>query len=156
MKLRAVVLAGVALVAGAGLLVAAGDAKEEAVKKDLEALKGVWKVVSVEKDGKKLGEEQLKGVSVRFDASGKASGHKGDKVIFEATFRIDPTKEPRTIDATQTSEGEGKGKTNPGIYEIKGDTLRTCISETGKDRPTEFSAGPGSGRTLRVYEREKR
>jgi uncharacterized protein (TIGR03067 family) len=156
MKLRAVVLVGAVLFAGAGLLIAAGDAKEEAVKKDLEALKGVWKVVAVEKDGKKLGEEQLKGVTVRFDASGRASGHKGDKVLFEATFRIDPTKEPRTIDAVQTSEGENKGKPNPGIYEIKGDTLKTCIAESGKDRPTAFSAGPGSGHTLRVYQREKR
>jgi uncharacterized protein (TIGR03067 family) len=144
MKLRAVVVGVVAL--ASGFVAVAAD--------DNQALVGTWAVVAVEKDGKEMPAEQLKGLVVRFDSSGKASGHKGDKVIFEATFKVDATKQPKTIDATQTSDGKDKGKVTLGIYEINGDTLRTCISETGKDRPTDFSAKAGSGQIVRVYKRQ--
>ena len=65
-------------------------------------------------------------------------------------------KKPKTQDFSQTSEGENKGKTTLGIYEIDGDTLKTCSAEPGKDRPTEFSTNPGSGHFLRVFKKERK
>jgi uncharacterized protein (TIGR03067 family) len=146
----------VSLFAGVSLLAAADDAKKEAVKKDLEAMKGTWTVVSAERDGKKFTEEQLKDVTVTFDAGGKVSAQRQGQPIFEGTVKIDPTKKPKTVDATQTSEGDNKGKTSHGIYEIEGDTMKICSAEFGKERPTEFSSKPGSGHFLRVYKREKK
>jgi uncharacterized protein (TIGR03067 family) len=136
--------------------VAARDAKEEAVMKDLGALKGTWTVVSADRDGKKLSDEQVKGVRFTIGENGKALVKKGEQVLFEGTIKIDPTKTPRTEDATQTSEGENKGKTTLSIYEIEGDALKICSAEPGKDRPAEFSSKPGSGRFLRVFKREKK
>jgi uncharacterized protein (TIGR03067 family) len=157
MRIHAVVIAVLFLFAGVGLLVAAGAGSGEAVKKDLEALKGTWMVVSAEKDGKKLTDEQLKGITLTYDGAGKTSVKKGDQLLFEGTIKIDPTKKPKTLDATQTSEGENKGKTFLGIYEIQGDTLKICSAEPAKkDRPAEFSSKPGSGHFLRVYKREKK
>jgi uncharacterized protein (TIGR03067 family) len=153
MQRHAAVMAFGALFASTVLVFSAGAGNEEAVKKDLAVLKGAWAVISVEKDGKKLPDAQLKALVVRFEENGRASGARGDNTLFEATFRIDPTKTPKRIDAVQTSEGENKGKATPGIYEVKGDTLRTCIAEPGRERPTAFSATPGSGYTLRVYQR---
>jgi uncharacterized protein (TIGR03067 family) len=147
-------LAAIFLFAAVGLPVMAGDAKEEAVQKELEALKGIWAVVSAERDGKKLSDEQLKDVTLRYDGSGNVSVRKGEMLLFDGTIRIDPTKKPKTLDATQTSEGPDKGKTFLGIYELQGDTLKVCsAAPAGKDRPTEFSSRPGSGHFLRVYKR---
>ncbi|MDB5312449.1 MAG: hypothetical protein JWO38_6651 [Gemmataceae bacterium] len=142
------------LFAGIGLAVAAGDTKEEAVVKDLEALKGTWAVVSADRDGKKLTAEQIKGVTFTIDGTGKALVKKGDQLLFDGTIKIDPTKKPKTVDVTQTSEGENKGKTILSIYQIEGDTLKVCSAEPGKDRPTELSSKPGSGHFLREYKRE--
>jgi uncharacterized protein (TIGR03067 family) len=129
--------------------VAARDAKEEAVMKELAALRGTWAVVLAERDGEKLSDEQVKGVRFTIEENGKALVKKGEQVVFEGTIKIDPTKTPKTEDATQTSEGEKKGKTTLSIYEIEGDALKICSAEPGKDRPAEFSAKPGSGHFLR-------
>jgi uncharacterized protein (TIGR03067 family) len=156
MTRHAVGLAVVSLFTGVGLLAAADDAKEAAVKKDLEAMKGTWTVVSAERDGKKIADAQLQGVTVTFDADGKVSAQRQGQTLFEGTVTIDPTKKPKTVDTTQTSEGDNKGKTALGIYELEGDTMKICSADFGKERPTEFSSKPGSGHFLRVYKREKK
>jgi uncharacterized protein (TIGR03067 family) len=148
------VLSLVSLFAGVGLLAAADDAKE-AGKKDQEALKGTWTIVSAERDGRKFTEAQLKGVVGTFD-EGKVSVQRQGQTIFEGTVKLDPTKKPKAIDVTQTSEGDNKGKTFPGIYEIEGDMMKVCSVDPGKERPTQFSGKAGSGQFLRVYKREKK
>ena len=144
------------LVAGVGLSVAAGDAKEEAIMKDLVALKGTWRVVSAARDGNKLTHEQIKNVRFTIEENGQALVKNGEQILFEGTIKIDPTKTPKTEDATQTSEGENKGKATLSIYEIEGDTLKICSAEPGNDRSTDFSSKPGSGHFLRVFKREKK
>jgi uncharacterized protein (TIGR03067 family) len=156
MRQTVAVFALLLLLVRTGLLVAAGDAKGDGVKKELEALKGTWTVVAAERDGRKLTDEQLKGVTLSFDGAGRTSVRKGDQLLFDGTIGIDPTTKPRTLDATQTSAGDNKGKTFLGIYELDGDTLKVCSSEpAGNDRPREFSSTPGSGHFLRVYKRER-
>ena len=152
---------GVAMLAVASLFpgfpspAAHGDAKAVAVAKELQAFKGAWRVISKEVDGKKISEEEIKDVILTSDGSGKFSGRRGDKVFVEATARLDSAKNAKAIDVTYT-EGEKKGKTVPGIYEIDGDTVQVCLGRPGDDRTGEFSAKAGSGRTLVVYKREKK
>jgi uncharacterized protein (TIGR03067 family) len=62
---------------------------------------------------------------------------KGTKVIEQATITADPSKEPKTIDLAFT-QGDVKGQTVLGIYEVTGDTLRIAMSEPDKLRPTEI------------------
>jgi uncharacterized protein (TIGR03067 family) len=145
-------IAVLGLFAGVGLWAGAGDA----ARKDLDAFKGVWTVVSAERDGKKMTAEQLEGIHVKLDTTGKVAVQKGDKTLFEGTIKLDPSKKPKAIDTTQTSEGEFKGKTTQGIYELSGNTLKVCSAEPGKDRPKTFSAEAGSGQFYRVYERAKK
>ena len=149
------VLATVSLFAAVRSQGADGEAKDEAVAKDLQAFKGTWRLSSKEVDGKKLGEEEIKDVIGTIDGSGKVSVRRGDKVINEGTVKLDPTKKPKTVDVTFTG-GERKGQAVVGIYEIEGDTFRVCVARPGDERPAEFSAKAGSGRTLVAYQREKK
>lgn len=55
----------------------------------------------------------------------------------EGTFKLDLKKKPLQMDATE-SKGSRKGKVYLGIYSLKGDTLRWCVSTPGKKRPTKF------------------
>ncbi len=150
-----IVLTVACLCFGIGWLIAADDAKDEAIKKDRAALKGEWKTVSYELDGKKpVPDEQLENVKVTIDESGKTTIEVNGQTIIEATTTIDPTKKPKTIDVMFT-EGDLKGQTALGIYEINGDSYKYCRAAPGKDRPTEFSSKEGSGHTLVVYKRAK-
>jgi uncharacterized protein (TIGR03067 family) len=148
------VLASVSLFAAVGSLAADGDAKEEAVAKDLRAFKGIWRVTSKEVDGKKLSEEEIKGVIATWDGSGRCSVRRGDTVIGAGAVKLDATKKPKTIDVAFT-EGEFKGKTALGVYEIKNDVFRVCVARPGGERPAEFSARVGSGCILIVFRRAK-
>jgi uncharacterized protein (TIGR03067 family) len=141
------------LVLLAGVLLAADDDREEAIKNGLKQLAGTWSIVSVETDGKAQQDEDLKyqKMVVRGD---RYTVRKGDQVIEEGLLKIDPTKKPKWIDVTPTS-GESKGNSFQGIYEVEGDTARDCFALPGKPRPTDFSTKRGSDRFLRVYKRDK-
>ena len=134
---------------------AADDANDEAVAKDLRAFKGTWRLSSKEVDGKKFSEEEIKDVIATNDGSGNISVRRGDKEINEGTVKLDPTKEPKTVDVTFTG-GERQGQKVLGIYEIESNFFRVCVARAGDERPSEFSAKAGSGHTLIVYKREKK
>ncbi len=141
------------LVASAGLLVAA-DAPEEAVKKERDKLKGTWTMTLYEANGQKpFGEDMLQSVIMTFDPNGNFKIDAGGMTI-EAKTKIDPTKHPKTIDFTFT-DGQLKGKTGLGIYELSDDTLKLCRAAPDKSRPSEFSAKAGSELTLTAYKRAK-
>jgi uncharacterized protein (TIGR03067 family) len=144
---------GIALLfAGAAL---AADTKDEAIKKDRKQFEGTWHVVALEIDGNKLGEETLQKITVINEANGNVSIEVDGKVIGRGTTQIDPTKKPRTVDITMT-EGDNKGKTYLGIYELGRDTRKVCYAPPDRDRPTEFSSAAGSGHYLFVLERVKK
>jgi uncharacterized protein (TIGR03067 family) len=148
------VLALVSAFAAVRLPAADGEAREAAVEKELLAFKGTWRLIFREADGKKNSEEEIKDTIMTSDGSGKFTVRRGDTLIAAATPQFDPTKKPKTVDVAFT-EGERKGKTVLGVYEIEGDTFRVCVGRPGDERPTEFSAKAGSGRILVVYKREK-
>jgi uncharacterized protein (TIGR03067 family) len=148
-------LAVAVLFARIGEPIATDDIKE-AIMKDMKALAATWTVVSAERDGKKLSDEQIAGITFNIDGTGRASLKKGDHLIFDGTIEVDPSKTPKALDATQTSEGENQGKTTLSIYEVEGDTFKICSAGPGKDRPAEFSTKLGSGHFYRVFKREKK
>jgi uncharacterized protein (TIGR03067 family) len=139
------------LVIAAGILPAGND---EAVQKDCKLMAGTWRVLSIEKDGKKTTAEQLEKTRSIFNADGSAMVQREGKTIIQGNFKIDPTKKPKQSEATYT-EGELKGKTVLGIYEVDGDSMKICYAFPGKDRPTEFSSKEGSGHVLIIYKRDK-
>jgi uncharacterized protein (TIGR03067 family) len=141
----------------AGLLAAAGDAKGDPVGTEMKRLAGTWRPVSGLIGGKEVPAERLRAMTFALDAQGKWTFREGGEVE-EGTFRIDPTKRPKTADF-QISGGTLKGQAALAIYELKGDTLRVCYVIGRKDklpeRPTEFASPPGRAIVLGILKRVK-
>ena len=149
MTSRVVFALGAALL-GAGLEATADDKTD---KTDLDKLQGTWKFVSMEQDGQPAPKGEEMG-TITFEKD-KFTVKAGGQVLQAGTQVLDATKKPKAVDATVT-EGEGKGTTMLGIYELDGDNLKACFDPQGKKRPTEFKTAAGSGHMLVVLKREKK
>jgi uncharacterized protein (TIGR03067 family) len=126
------VLALGALVFGSGRAVPAED-------KEAKSLNGTWQVVSQWTNGKEDLIPKEGGDMVTLN-DGKYTIKEGDKDICKGTFKLDSTKTPMSIDKTMT-EGDDKGKTTLGIYQLTGDEVKVSWSRTGEvDRPAGFEA----------------
>jgi uncharacterized protein (TIGR03067 family) len=152
MRRPALFALGVGLLLVGAPLLAAGDAKDEAIKKDRMRYEGTWQVVSLEVDGNKADEENARKVTVINEADGKWTIEVDGKVAARGTSEIDPTKKPKAVDLTVT-EGENSGQTALGIYEFGDGTRKVCLAQPGKERPAEFTAPAGSGHILAVLKR---
>jgi len=143
----------VLLVVVAGWLLTAAD-RADFINKDLVRMQGEWSMVSGETEGQPLPADYVKSAK-RLTKDDEVTVTINGSVFLKAKFTLDATKKPKTIDYV-VSEGGLRGKTQLGIYEFDGDTLKSCIAEPGKDRPTGFSTKPGSGRVLGVWKKEKK
>jgi uncharacterized protein (TIGR03067 family) len=149
-----VVLAVITALASLSGAVLAADDAGEAVKKDLEKVAGTWQLVSQEKNGKKLPEDQVKRTTLVIRGDKYAVRVDG-RPVEEGTFRLDPSQKPKAIDVHPTKP---EGKVQLGIYEIaEGGTIRVCVTHPGsaQTRPTEFSTTKGTGHVMEVCERAK-
>jgi uncharacterized protein (TIGR03067 family) len=129
-----------AVVLAVGLLAGAGGQKD-AGQDELKKFEGTWRFKSAEAEGNPVPADQLKDQWVTFQGD-RFTLKQGNQEIRAGTLRLDPSKIPKAIDATVT-EGQNKGSTVQGIYELQGDTARLCIAIPGNARPTEFKGGPG-------------
>ena len=139
-------LAAVAILSTLG-----GD--DQAVRKDLALLQGEWSMVSGSADGQPMPDEMLKQMK-RVCKGDETTTMMGGQVFMKAKITIDPSKTPKTVDYEMT-DGFTKGKKQLGIYEVDGDTFKSCFGKPGAERPTDFTSKPGDGRTLSVWKREK-
>jgi uncharacterized protein (TIGR03067 family) len=121
----------------AGGTVLGGDSKE-AGEKDLKKIQGTWQFVAQEMEGKQRPKEEVAKLTITFTGD-KFAVREADKVVQAGTHKLDPTKKPAQVTAMVT-EGQGKGSTMLGIYEVSGDTMKVCFDPQGKERPSSFSA----------------
>jgi uncharacterized protein (TIGR03067 family) len=135
------------------VLIAAAGAGDDAVKGEWKKFNGTWIAIAMEKEGKKLSEEEIKGLDLQLILKDdKYTVKVGSNVIDTGTSKPDPTKKPKTVDV-MPSEGPNKGKTIKGIYELDGDSLRVCYDLAGKGRPKALATKADSGQVLIVYKR---
>jgi uncharacterized protein (TIGR03067 family) len=113
--------------------VAVAAVQEDVPKKDVAKLQGTWKVVALEAGGKKAPEESFK--EKRFLI-------KGDKISLSGNsenlrpYRLDAAAKPRAIDIP----GDVEKEFSKAIYEVNGDKLKLCFSQSTKlDRPKDFN-----------------
>src|SRR5437660_2296151 len=140
------------LVLAAGLALAADDVKKDPLDKEYARFEGNWQIVSLEIEGMKMPAEAIR--DARLIIKGKEFTMKDKIATYRGNFLIDRDKKPKTIDMKFT-EGPEKGNTSYGIYELDGDSLKLCLTITGKNRPTEFAAKPKSGHGYEYLKREK-
>jgi uncharacterized protein (TIGR03067 family) len=146
-------LALVAMTASAG-----GDDLRKKDKEPTGKLAGVWKVVSVERNGKELSDEAVKqtkwiATETTFTANlpGEGPG--------EFAYKLGGTDKRGTIDIEVLRAGREGGprkRVYLGIYSLEGDSLMLCYAPTDKDRPADFSTKAGSGETAFVLRRDKK
>src|SRR5262245_25942057 len=111
----------------------AAAAPDDPVKKELEKLQGTWVVQSIVFNGKEI--DIPKDQIPEFVIEG-SSYHMTKDGGLHGTFKIDPTKKPKTVDRT---DGGEKDQVYLGIYELDVDTLKFCSSLSDKVRPSTFS-----------------
>jgi uncharacterized protein (TIGR03067 family) len=133
------------------------DAKAEAIAKELKRLVGTWEFTTVGVpggDGSRTPVVITSRITFRADGTVEVN-HPGVKPI-TATVTLDPTPRPGVLDLTWTNT-VSKGKTNLGIYKLKGDALIRADAPIDRPRPTSFVKGSGVSVTgcLRVKDEKK-
>jgi uncharacterized protein (TIGR03067 family) len=127
-------------------------AKNEAVAAELSKFQGTWQLVSSETDGKIMPEEQAKKIRVIIEGDHHTVTFDGKPLAGNVKFTLDPTTTPKSTEDSLEREPH-KGKKIRGIYRLDGDKLTSCVGAIDAPRPAEFSAKPGSGQSLRRFER---
>jgi uncharacterized protein (TIGR03067 family) len=137
------------LVLGVGLLVAADAKDDDAAKKELKKLAGTYVMVSGESKAEKLSEDRIKDTTMKIDGAKYTANFGGDAVT--GTLKLDPTKTPKEIDAT-----DSEGKTILGIYKFKKGQFTVCFAPPGKERPREFTVKTGTGNFIHGWKKKEK
>jgi uncharacterized protein (TIGR03067 family) len=121
---------------------------------DRETLQGDWTTSAFFRDGGPLpAEKQYPDRLLTFKGDEWYEVRDG-KVAVRGTFKLDPSKSPKWLDATFLEGGPGR-ETVKGIYALDGDVLTVCIGTPETPRPAKFESTPDSGLRLIVYQRQK-
>jgi len=129
-------------------VVIGGDMPQETTLNELEKLQGVWKIATVEQNGKT--DNSLKEGTVTISGN-QFTTKSGETVLRKGTVALDPFKEPKTIDLTY-EDGPQKGKSSLGIYNVNGSSWILVFGPPGKSRPTSIQQKPTSGQRLMVLQ----
>jgi len=139
---------------------AAADAQAAAVQKEIDKLKGVWRIESIDvPDGAKMPAEdlqKLKTVKVVISENTMTWSSPEEKRPWEQPFWLDPGQKPKNMTITLPSQQLGRPtQFNKAIYALDGDTLKICLSAPNKPRPTQFKIDKETGARVITYKREK-
>lgn len=116
----------VALAVFSPLTAAGQDPKQDdPVKKEQAKLEGTWTVKSLQQGGESLPDEVIKSLKVVIKGDAITTFN-GDKKVVEVTYRVDPGKDPKTIEWKQ----DGKVIAN-GTYVLDKDLLLLNMATTG-------------------------
>jgi uncharacterized protein (TIGR03067 family) len=144
------------LIVAAILLVAAGDARKEAIKSEMAKLTGAWTLTSMKsrtgKEVRKKSEMVIgKDGSVEFTASRRLDLPL--ELVARGGIELDPSATPKFYTLTQTQPARNDPAI--GVYELDGDVLRWCYMSEHKRRPKKVSLDEDGGDVLLTFERKK-
>jgi uncharacterized protein (TIGR03067 family) len=118
-------------------------------------MQGPWKVMRVEK-GKESSCPDARIIIYKNGIINVMGMGKLDHIC--RSFKIDPTKSPKTIDllSSNSTSPDGFG----GIYDFGGEQMKICLTKhipqlNNDQRPKNFTIDPNSADTLYVLEREQ-
>lgn len=116
-------------------------------------LEGEWTMVSGVLNGKPLTADMVKWCR-RITRGDVTSVVAGPQTMVKARFVLDRSASPRAIEYTNL-EGASAGKTQAGIFDLRGEDLAICMSAPGKSRPADFASKPGDGRSYTTWRRAR-
>ncbi len=132
------------------VLLAADDPKPD----DQPKLLGTWTVVAAEQGGQKLRADTIAGQSLVFGKERYFVRQSG-QTLEEGTYTLDASKTPKSLDLKIVKGPEDAGKTQLGIYQLDGNTLKVAFARPGTEkRPERFVSG-GEGGALFVMTLKK-
>jgi uncharacterized protein (TIGR03067 family) len=122
------------------------DSRQRPNESDTGKLAGTWEGYVV--DGR--GENPNRGpVHLRLVISGNRmsaydlSGPDTNKPLGSGIYRVGARSPLPELDATGIVLPGKRERTFIGVYELDGDTLRWCVDNRGKERPSEFRTAAG-------------
>ena len=138
----AVAVAAAPLAAAQASQAAKPDAKQAPTASKLSpilaSVQGVWSMTQVNgQDTAGSGQD----VTITIKDNTYAQAVNG-QVLERGTFKIDETKKPMTIDITIV-EGDDAGKTQLGVFELTGNTMKGKLGDPGAARPGDFTVAEG-------------
>jgi uncharacterized protein (TIGR03067 family) len=135
------------------LVFLAPETADAAAQKEIGRLDGTWTVTAAEYKGKNVDRFPVERVIFAAGKAGdEAAKRKGARVF---TYRLDPAKSPKVIEATSAGDG-GKGRGMIGIYEVGDDTLKLCLIPSGTKPPKGFKTRPDDETMTLELKRDKR
>ncbi len=128
--------------------------KADPVREELRKLRGTWLLTAVRIKGiqVKPGDFDRPGLTLRVDEGPLPARLGNRRAVLTA---LDPARLRKHMDILY-GWGYLKGRTVPGTYVLKGDTLLVCQALDGKGRPAAFDAGPNSRQVILVFRRVHR
>ena len=136
----------------AASLIAAEPSKQDLVKKDMDGIKGTWKLVALEADGQQAPAEIVATLKLVFKDD-TLTFTPGEPGFTNYKFKLDPTTKPASITLIH-ADGTHQGEAEMGIYLLEGDRLKICVGAAGKV-PNEFTTRAKSGQGMYSLERVK-
>jgi uncharacterized protein (TIGR03067 family) len=122
------------------------------MRDDLDLIQGTWAVAELQMEGQTISGGML--ANARVEIAGNRFSSLGMGTVYEGTVALNDSTNPHQLNM-KFDAGPEKGNTNLGIYELKGDTWKICLSTRGEVRPTEFSAPAGSGFVFEMLTRSE-
>ena len=121
--------------------------------RDAKELPGVWAVERWGHDGVMVSKNDVR-FAPRVEIGEAGLTIQRGTLSYPMRYTLDTTKTPAHIDMVY-SDGPNQGKTVKGVYELKGDTLKLCVSPPDGDRPAALASRKGEAWELFELTRKK-
>jgi uncharacterized protein (TIGR03067 family) len=112
----------------------------------LTKLQGKWKAVKIIRDGQELPSMMLR-TGLRVATKNEIKISFGGQLMIHALVRINENTDPIQVDYYNIG-GACEGAVQLGILKWLGDEACFCMAGPGQSRPADFTAPPGSERTV--------
>ena len=116
---------------------------------------GTWTVTAMVMNGEEIPADAYKDMRMVLKDR-TVSAYSGKDVIAQGSYRIVGTKAKQVRFDLLMGAGTDKGKTFLALNEwVDADTIRTCLAQPGKERPTTVETEKGDRRAMFVIKRVK-